>query len=194
VLARSEFSFFAPPNHPRVWLHDRTVAGGGPIADIGVHCIDTLRFILRDEVVRVSTVGMKDGRSGEVESAAVMALEFSRGTLATVSVSFRAEYHTTMEVHGESSSLISENGLSVDFPVTVKLVHERAVVDQETVSNHLAYAKQVDEFADAVTGKTNFRVPGEEGWQNQIVLDAAYRSLETGRAETVAPVSDQATV
>jgi len=27
--------------------------------------------------------------------------------------------------------------------------------------------------------------PGEDGWQNQEVLDAAYRSLKSGKAETV---------
>src|ERR1700688_1672286 len=51
VFARSEFSFVADPSHPRKWLYDASVAGAGPIFDIGVHCIDTLRFVLQDEVV-----------------------------------------------------------------------------------------------------------------------------------------------
>ena len=46
------------------------------------------------------------------------------------------------------------------------------------VSNQLAYAKQVDAFAAAVEGTGKFPVPGEEGWQNQLILDAAYRELE----------------
>ena len=52
IFARSEFSFLADPSHPRKWLYDASVAGAGPVFDIGVHCIDTLRFILQDEVVR----------------------------------------------------------------------------------------------------------------------------------------------
>jgi predicted dehydrogenase len=43
----------------------------------------------------------------------------------------------------------------------------------------------VDSFAAAVEGKAAFPVPGEEGWQNQEVLDAAYRSLKSGRTEDV---------
>ena len=54
VFARSEFSFPGGAGHARAWLHDSTVAGGGPIADVGVHCVDALRYILQDEVVRVS--------------------------------------------------------------------------------------------------------------------------------------------
>jgi len=42
------------------------------------------------------------------------------------------------------------------------------------LSNRLAYARQVDAFAAAVQGKANFPVPGEEGWQNQLILEAAY--------------------
>ncbi len=80
VFARSEFSFFADPSHPRKWLYDAKLAGAGPIFDVGVHCIDTLRYILQDEVVRVSATAVSDERSGDVESAASLTLEFSRGT------------------------------------------------------------------------------------------------------------------
>lgn len=189
TLARADFSFFAPPDHARIWLYDRAIAGGGPIADVGVHCIDTLRYILQDEVVRVSAIGQKDSRSGDVESAAALSLEFSRGALANVAVSFRAEYHTTIEVRGERGALVCDKGLSVDFPVTVELMRDNKVVDRETVSNDLAYALQVDEFADAVKGEATFRAAGEDGWQNQVILDAAYRSIQTGRTEAVQRVT-----
>jgi predicted dehydrogenase len=190
TLARAEFSFFAPPDHPRAWLHDRSVAGGGPIADVGVHCIDTLRFILQDEVTRVAAIGIKDKRSGDVESAGVLALEFARGTLANVAVSYRAEYHTAIEVRGETGALVCDKGMAVDFPVTIKLFRDNQVVDHQTVSNHLAYAKQVDEFSAAVEGKKHYRIPGEEGWQNQLVLDAAYESIETGKMVDVPRIND----
>jgi predicted dehydrogenase len=49
----------------------------------------------------------------------------------------------------------------------------------------LAYAKQVDAFADAVEGKAAFPALGAEGWQNQEILDAAYRSMESGKVEDV---------
>ena len=189
ALARAEFSFFAPSDHPRTWLHDRSIAGGGPIADIGVHCIDTLRFVLQDEVIRVSAIGTTDKRSGDVEAAAVLALEFARGTLANVAVSYRAEYHTAIEVHGDNGSLLCDKGMAVDFPVNVHLIRNNQVVDHQTVSNHLAYAKQVDEFSSAIEGKAKYRIPGDEGWQNQVILDAAYRSMQTGKAEVVARVT-----
>lgn len=185
MLVRSEFSFLAGVEHARKWIYERSVAGGGPIADVGVHCIDALRFILQDEVVRVSARAVRDSRSGEVEAAAALTLEFTSGTLGAVLVSYRAEYRTPLELIGDAGVLRAENALTVDAPVKIELLRLGQVTDSESVSNHLAYARQVDAFADAVEGRAAFPVPGEEGWQNQEILDAAYRSVEGGQAEAV---------
>jgi len=188
VFARSEFSFPAAHGHARTWIHDPTIAGGGPVADVGVHCVDALRFILQDEVLRVSAQEIA-GKPGEVEAGAALLLEFSRGTLATVMVSFRAEYRTPLEVVGETGVLRAENALTVDRPVQLDLLRGGAVVETHTVSNQLAYARQVDAFAVAVEGKAEFPIPGEEGWRNQQILDAAYRSMKTGQTEEVRTLS-----
>ena len=184
LFARAEFSFLAS-SHGRTWINDRSIAGGGPIADVGVHCIDALRYILQDEVQRVSVLGRPDENSGDVEAAAILTLEFGRGTLATVLVSTRAQYRTPLEFVGAEGVLRADDGLTVDRPITLELWRDRQVVATETVSNQLAYARQVDSFAGAVEGSQRFPVPGEEGWQNQIILDAAYRSLLSGRSEEV---------
>jgi predicted dehydrogenase len=184
VFARSEFSFAATHAHPRSWIHDPAVSGGGPVADVGVHCIDTLRFVLQDEVSRVSAREIA-GRPGEVENGAAMVLEFSRGTLATVMVSFLAEYRTPLELVGETGVLWADNALTVEHPISLELRRGAAVVETHTASNRLAYALQVDAFADAVEGKAKFPIPGEEGWRNQEILDAVYRSMKSGRTEDV---------
>jgi 1,5-anhydro-D-fructose reductase (1,5-anhydro-D-mannitol-forming) len=185
LFARSEFHFFADASHPRLWLHDLRVAGGGPIADIGVHCVDSLRFVLQDEVVRVSTRGAHDELSGEMEAAAALMLEFSRGTLATALVSYRAEYRTPFEVIGPTGTLGGDHFLNVEQPIALELHRGGKVVESETVSNNLAYVRMVDAFAEAMERKTEYSIPGEEGWQNQEILDAAYRSMHSGKAEEV---------
>jgi predicted dehydrogenase len=71
----------------------------------------------------------------------------------------------------------------------VELHHEWDVADTETFSNSMAYAHQVDSFANAVEGKAKFPVPGDEGWKNQQILDAAYRSIKSGKAEEVEEIA-----
>jgi 1,5-anhydro-D-fructose reductase (1,5-anhydro-D-mannitol-forming) len=185
IFARAEFSFPGKSGYARKWLYDPAIAGGGPIADIGVHCIDTLRYILRDEVVSVSARANYDEVSGGLEAAAALTLEFSRGTLASVQVSYRSEYRTPLEIVGETGSLRADNALNVERPITLEHRDSWSAIESHTVSNSLAYAKQVDAFADAVEGKQPFPAPGEDGWQNQEILDAAYRSIKSGKVENV---------
>jgi len=183
IFARCEFSFPGGTGHARSWINNPAIAGGGPIADVGVHCIDALRFILQDKVVRVTARGFVDHVSGEVEAAATLILEFSRGTLGSVAVSFRAEYRTPLEFVGEAGVLRADNALNVEKPIQLELCRGGSVAESETVSNQRAYTRQVEAFAAAVEGKSEFLIPGEEGWQNQEILDAAYRSLRSGKAE-----------
>jgi predicted dehydrogenase len=184
IFARAEFSFDGS-GHRRAWLYDRSIAGGGPIADVGVHCIDALRYILQDEPRRVSVLGASDKRSGDVEAAAVLSLQFERGALATVLVSVRAQYRTPLEIVGEVGVLRADDALNVEHPVKLELWSQGERVSEESVSNRLAYAKQVDSFAAAVEGLAAFSAPGEQGWRNQIILDAAYRSLSSGKSEEI---------
>ncbi|HXY04669.1 MAG TPA: Gfo/Idh/MocA family oxidoreductase [Terriglobales bacterium] len=192
IFARAEFSFPGGSGHPRKWLNNLVTAGGGPIADVGVHCIDALRFILRDEVARVTARGFSDQTSGDVEAAAALILEFSRGTLGTITVSFRADYRTPLEFVGQSGVFRADNGLNVERPINIELRRGWDVVETETVSNREAYARQVDSFAAAIEGKQQFPAPGEEGWKNQEILDAAYRSMKSGKAEEVRRVVREA--
>jgi len=184
AYARSEFSYQVH-GHGRVWLTDPKLAAGGPIADVGVHCIDTLRFVLQDEVVRVTARAASDERSGAVEAVGVLALEFSRGTLGTVIVSTRANYRTPLEIVGEGGVLQANDALTVDRPVELRWLRDGKAPEISSVTNGDAYARQVDAFADAIRVEAKFPAPGEIGWQNQEILDASFRSVKSGCAEGV---------
>jgi predicted dehydrogenase len=188
VFARSEFSF-PGINHARTWIYSRAIAGGGPIADIGVHCIDALRYVLQDEVVRIGALGHPDEQSGDVEAAASLTLEFRRATLGAVLVSMRAQYRTPFEVVGDSGAIRADDAFNVERPIRVELRRNGEVAGEETVSNQLAYGHQVDAFAAALEGGPDFTCPGEEGLKNQLCLDAAYRSLKSGKMESVEATS-----
>jgi predicted dehydrogenase len=129
--------------------------------------------------------GLWDAQSGGVEAAAVLSLEFARGTLGAVLVSTRSDYRTPIEFVGDNGVLRADDGLNVERPINLQLRRNSTIVENEVVSNQYAYARQVDMFAAAVRGEAAFPVPGEEGWQNQEVLDGAFRSLKSGKAEDV---------
>jgi predicted dehydrogenase len=105
--------------------------------------------------------------------------------MATVPVSYRAEYRTPIEFVGETGVARADNALNVEHPIELQLLRDGAVAEKKKVSNQLVYAAQVDAFADAIEGKAPFLIPGEEGWRNQEILDAALRSIKSGKAEAV---------
>lgn len=187
VFARAEFSY-PGLGHARTWLYNRAIAGGGPVADVGIHCIDTLRYILQDEPCRVIALAQSDEQSGDVEAAASVMLEFQRGTLAAILVSTRAQYRTPLEIVGESGVLRADDALNVERPVKVELWRDGQCVAEDTVSNQRAYARQVDSFSVALEGGEAFPAPGEEGWRNQVILDAAYRSIASSKTETIVAI------
>jgi 1,5-anhydro-D-fructose reductase (1,5-anhydro-D-mannitol-forming) len=88
-------------------------------------------------------------------------------------------------VVGETGVVRADDALNVERPIQLELRRGGAVAETNTVSNQLAYARQVDAFAAAVEGKAEFPVPGQQGWLNQEILDAAYRSMKTGQTEDV---------
>lgn len=184
VYTRAEFSF-PGRGHVRSWISNAAIAGGGPIADVGVHCIDTLRYILGDEVVAVSAFTHSDEESREVEASAVVSLSFASGAVAAVLVSFRGAYRTPISIVGEAAGLIANDALNVERPITLEIKKLDGSVTFEEVNNAMAYADQVDAFAGWLTDNKPFAAPGEEGLRNQLILDAAYRSAKNGTVEKI---------
>lgn len=184
ALVHAQFSYEAERS-PRAWIYDPALACGGPIGDVGVHCIDALRFVLGSDVATVSTVARKDADSGEVESHAAISLEFASGVLGAVTVTTRAAYRTLIEVVGETGVILCENGFTVDHPVDVILRRGGKIETSEQVSNADAYTLMLDNFADLIEGRGTFLAPGTDGLKNQHVLDAAYKSWHDGKVQKI---------
>ena len=101
------FEYFNPgPDHPRAWLLQPSVAGGGPMMDFGCHRIEVLLNLFG------CTVGQAVGLSAnvvferQVEDTAAVLLRFDRGPCAAVAVTHasRARYDT-LQVFGTRGAI-----------------------------------------------------------------------------------------
>ena len=176
---------YAGDRASRKWITDATLACGGPIADVGVHCIDALRFVLSTEVTSISVLASTDPLSGQVEAFATLQLAMANDAFAQVTVSARASYRTSLEVTGSEGVLIAENGFSVDRPVDLILRKAGEVVEVSTVSNDDGYVRMLDAFSKAFRGVGSFSPSGADAIVNQRILDAAFRSWHSGLRETL---------
>lgn len=184
-LAHAQFCYEAAKS-PRTWINDPSVALGGPIGDVGIHCIDALCYVLAEQVTAVNTLAHRDAASGEVESHAIVNLQYTSGALATVTLTTRAAYRSLIEVVGATGSLTCEDAMTIDHPVALVLRQGGQVILEQPVSNSDAFSRMLDGFAEAARGGAiAYRAPAAEGLINQRVLDAAYESWRTRQAQQV---------
>jgi 1,5-anhydro-D-fructose reductase (1,5-anhydro-D-mannitol-forming) len=179
AAARAEFVFPAT-DAQRSWFFDRTLAGGGPIFDIGVHCIDTLRFVLDDDVTTVRSVLQPQPTDLVTESSAVIAMQFRKSTLANVTVSFVSGVRrTTLEITG-SKGMITCFGFSwMMYSPLITLTTaddpDEPVTEEFIIPVGNIYADEIDDFSQCIMYDTIPSIPGEEGLKNQLILDAAMK-------------------
>jgi 1,5-anhydro-D-fructose reductase (1,5-anhydro-D-mannitol-forming) len=184
-LAQAEYAYPAD-RAPRKWIMDPTLAAGGPIADVGVHCIDALRYILDEDVTSVSTLAIKTRPEDRVEAIATLQLEMTGGVLANVNCNARAPYRTLLSFTGSDGVLVAESGFSVDRPVEVALRRAGETIETITIDNSDGYTRMLEAFALAYRTGSSFAATGEDAVRNMAALDAAFLSWTSGAREKTA--------
>lgn len=168
----------------RKWLYDRKLAGGGPWFDIGVHCLDTMRYVLEDEIVSVRSVLSPTPTETTTESIAFVALQFSKGMLGSIICSFGAPFRRSVfEIVGTEGTValadftLSDQNVEVVVTSGKNGVPEIPEITKIFVPN--LYERECTFFSDAILDNTEPPIPGEEGLRNQEVLDAGMSSAQT---------------
>jgi len=175
--ARAEFIYDARLSQ-RSWLYDRRRAGGGPVFDVAVHCIDTLRFVLEDEVVHIAAALDPPPTPERTEATSHLALRFSRGALASVICSFRSPVRRRfIEIVGDDGILSAADFTAGDITTRLDLALGRDDRGIETRSEPIVvpnlYVAEVSHFCDAVLHGAPLELTGENGLENQRIIDAA---------------------
>jgi len=179
TAARADFVYDGRISH-RSWLFDRKLAGGGPVYDIGVHGLDTLRFILDDEVVSTKSDLSPRPTLRKTEESANIILKFSRGTLASIYCSFTAPLRRTFIEFIGTKGIISaygftQNSTSISLRITMGKDGKEEPSTTEDIAVPNLYIDQISKFSANIIDDTDPFAPGSVGLKNQIVLDAAMR-------------------
>lgn len=174
---RTEFVYDARLTE-RPWLYDARAAGGGPLFDIGVHCLDTIRYVLNDEPVSVQSLLVPHPTRERTESTALLTLQFSKGTPATIFCSYDSPLRrSSLEVIGTEGTLVAEHFTRSSTTVRLLYKHRQAGAEPsekiETFDVHNLYTEEIDLFTDAILTHGMSPIPGSEGLANQRILDQA---------------------
>ncbi|HEX8282795.1 MAG TPA: Gfo/Idh/MocA family oxidoreductase [Pyrinomonadaceae bacterium] len=171
VAQLNAFERFDPaPDHPRRWLLDRKLSGGGPMFDFGCHRVEILVNLFGPPVrVRAATGNVLFER--EVEDTACALFQFEGGTQAVLTVTHAAhEPQDTLEIFGSLGSVradvLNEGTLRV------------RTADGERAESHPPHPNfhqpLIDDFARAVVEGRRPRVDGRVGQPVSELLDVIY--------------------
>jgi predicted dehydrogenase len=175
--ARAEFIYDARISH-RKWLIDRAVAGGGPVYDVGVHCLDTIRYVLGGEPSAVTGSISPAPTAASTEESAVIALQFPGGILASIFCSYTAPYRrVTLEIIGTEGIITVPDFTRSDQVVHLTLTRGKADMPSASTTEDISvpnlYIEETTMFTDWILGGPEPGIHGANGLCNQRILDAA---------------------
>jgi len=152
---------------PSGWFVERALAGGGALPDMGVHAIDTVRFLLSDpSPVRVcAAIGTRYG-DYDVDDDGILLISWSQGTNSVVESGWWQPHKEGLEAETE---VYGTGGYGRIFP------REEPSEDYEHCTQPM-YTAQMREFLGAIEDGRQPLPSGEDGRAVIEIVEAAYAS------------------
>jgi predicted dehydrogenase len=154
---------------PTGWFTDPSLAGGGALVDMGVHAIDTARFLLGDpspdDVCAAIGTRYAEGRYA-VDDDGILLIRWSSGTNSVVESGWWQPHLGGLEADTE---IYGTKGYARVWPP------DPPSKDYEHCTQPM-YSAQVAEFLDAIAERRPPRPSGEDGRVVLQVVEDAYRS------------------
>jgi predicted dehydrogenase len=174
---------------PSGWFTQKEFAGGGAMADMGIHALDTARFLLGDP--KPVAVYAKIGtyyKDFDVDDTGVIIVDWDNGATSYIESGWWQPHADGPEA---ATQLYGTLGFGQLFPTRLELPDRKEqkidVIDsgfafprQEHCPQSL-YDAQLKYFVECIE-MNQVPIPGGmEGWINMKVIDAAYESSRTGK-------------
>ncbi len=173
---------------PSGWFIQKELAGGGALADMGIHAIDTARFLLGDPqpvsvYARIGTYY----KNFDVDDTGVILVQWEGGAVSYIESGWWQPHADGPEA---CTQLYGVKGFGQLFPTSIQDEGGRrkeagTPFPRPEHCPQAMYDAQMAYFLKCIrTGRTP--VPGgEEGWTNMKIVEAAYKSARSGRVEKV---------
>lgn len=185
---------------PLGWFTDTAKAGGGPVIDIGVHCIDRTWYLMgKPKPVRISastsyaigdyqTKGVSrwvaldsDVTAFDTEDSACGVIHFENGATMLFEVSWAINLEPN-----SNTWLAGDKGGAMLSPLTVYSEENHYLSDTTlTTQKNNAYATEIDHWLDCIrTGKTPI-ASVDDGVTVQKMLEGIYTSAKLHKEITL---------
>jgi len=171
---------------PNQWHLKRSLSGSGSLGDLGVYCINTLRFLLGEEPTEIFGQTIRppaDPRFREVDESVIWQMKFPSGVAANCACSFNFYGLKNYRVCAERGNFGMEPGFSyTGLKMQINPAEgEAGRPDIPVIEERNQFAHEIDHMADCVLNNRKPYTPGEEGLQDQRIIEAIFESAANGR-------------
>ncbi|MHB1006052.1 MAG: Gfo/Idh/MocA family protein [Chloroflexota bacterium] len=183
---------FASQYMPGSWRLDPAKAGAGAIMDMGVHCIDLLRFVLGREVVACGgfIAARKPGLA--LDNLAVATLKFEGEVAALLSTcSDLAAPGNTIRVYGDGGTVAGFGTVGQHLAGYLESTTGAGKMHREFPVANL-YGLEIEAFSRAVEEDQDPPVSGLDGLRATEVALTLLESARTGQTVTLHPEREHA--
>ncbi|AWN52636.1 Gfo/Idh/MocA family oxidoreductase [Methylobacterium sp. 17Sr1-1] len=176
---------------PEQWRMKKALAGGGALPDIGLYCLNGVRALMGEEPVSVQAQihSPDDPLYREVEETVAFTLRFPSGALALCSTSYGAHETRSLTVQAEGGAIQLQNAFAYEGQ-RLFLNHREGKAEakeERVLGAKNQFALEIDHFATCLLENRTPRTPGEEGLQDQILMEAIYEAARTGTTVALKP-------
>jgi predicted dehydrogenase len=162
------------------WRVNKALAGGGPLMDMGIYCLQGCLYTKGQVPVSVTAkfIPKTDNQLfKEVEAGVDWQLQFADGSVADC----RTSYAENMQGRLRAEAANGWFELQPAFAYGGLAGSTSKSDSKLNLPNLNQQAAQMDDFADCVLHNKPTRVPGEMGLRDVQLLLAIYRAAETGQ-------------
>ena len=193
VSARAQLTCWYPEME-NCWRQDMKLSGGGAMMDMGVHCIDLIRYITGLEVREAAGLVGNQIFNYSVEDAGGVIMRLSNGAVAYVDAAFNipdAAAKCKIEFYGTKGSIFAQGTISQveGGEIEVLCTDDSLGYDADQNRNDVApmeidvtfgnmYTKEIEAFGKAVIGEGEIPISAEDAIMSQKVVEAAYSSSD----------------
>jgi predicted dehydrogenase len=177
-MVHAVFSELHVPGRSVDWLLDRNLAGGGPLMDLGIYCVNTTRWLLGEDPAEVTTATAWTNDSGhfrEVEEGISFSLKFPGGTILQGATTYGAAISSFLFIQGTKGWLSLTPAFPFDEPrlLTGKIARRSIEKKFKLVDE---FAPEIAAFADAIIRKKAIQPDGVQGLRDMKILHAIYEA------------------
>jgi glucose-fructose oxidoreductase len=182
-LIHSAFTIFLPPDKKvPAWHLDPLASGGGSLMDLGVYCVNTIRWLTGHNPGEAAAYSWTTDpvRFSGVEESIGFQLKFPENLFVQASASFGAAQANFLKVFGEKGWACLDPAFAYDEErllfgkIGGRWFEKRFEVIDE-------FALELDAFADNIWRKRDPEPDGSEGLHDVQTMQAIYRAAREGR-------------